>query len=239
MEGRTDMSRLRFCLLAVVLLVAALVVSGCCPWYTWIAGRRVELTGLRGSGRLITRELDFEGFTRLEVGHAFEVDLVQSRSYSVVITADDNVIDDVEVTISRGTLRIGMETLFVNVQNITLRAEVSMPTLEALELSGASRLTGSMEVDDIDFDISGASRLTLRGGGGQMRLDASGASQIDLSAFVVDDGDVDISGASQATVNVRGRLDAEASGASQLRYLGNPSMGRIETSGASSISPAR
>ena len=233
------MSRMRFSLPAAALLVTALALSGCCPWCTWITGRRVEVGVLRGSGRLVTRELDLEGFTRVEVGHAFEVDLVQSRFYSVVITADDNVIDDVEVTISRDTLRIGMETLFVNVQNVTLRAEVSMPTLEALELSGASRLTGSMEVDDIGFEVSGASRLTLRGGGGQMRLDASGASQVDLSAFVVDDADVDISGASQATVNVRGRLDAEASGASQLRYLGNPSMGRIETSGASSISPAR
>ncbi|UCC77797.1 MAG: DUF2807 domain-containing protein [Anaerolineales bacterium] len=233
------MSRMRFVLLAVVLLVTAVVVTGCCPWCTWITDRRVELTGLRGSGRLVTRELDFEGFTRLEISHAFEVDLVQSRSYSVVITADDNVIDDVEVTMSRDTLRIGMKRLFLNFQGVTLRAEVSMPTLEALELSGASRLTGSMEADDIGFDISGASRLTLRGGGAQMRLDASGASQIDLSAFVVDDADVDISGASQATVNVRGRLDAEASGASQLEYLGNPSMGRIETSGASSISPAR
>jgi hypothetical protein len=183
--------------------------------------------------------MDFRDFTKLEVSHAFEVNLVQSRSYSVVITADDNVIDEVEVTKFGNTLRIGLRETYFNVQGVTLRAEVSMPTLEALDLSGATSLKGEMGTGDVRFELSGASRLTLDGTGGDMRIDASGASHADLSDFVVEDADVEVSGASRATVNVTGRLDVDASGASRVDYLGDPILGRIDTSGASSVSPAR
>ena len=49
------------------------------------------------------------------------------------------------------------------------------------------------------------------------------------------DKGIGLSGASDGTVNLTGTLDADVSGASKLRYYGNPTMGDIETSGASSI----
>lgn len=235
------MSRRYWGFVVLVLLVTAVALSGCCgPWCDWIEGiRGVRVERLRGSGSLVTRDMDFRDFTKLEVSHAFAVDLVQSRSYSVVITADDNVIDEVEVTKFGNTLRIGLREIYFNVQGVTLRAEVSMPTLEALDLSGATSLKGEMDTGDVRFELSGASRLTLDGTGGDMRIDASGASRVDLEDFVVEDADVEVSGASRATVYVTGRLDVDASGASRVDYLGDPILGRIDTSGASSVSPAR
>ena len=48
---------------------------------------------------------------------------------------------------------------------------------------------------------------------------------------------VEASGASTAIVNVSGRLDAEASGASKVEYLGEPTLGNIDESGASRVVP--
>jgi hypothetical protein len=46
---------------------------------------------------------------------------------------------------------------------------------------------------------------------------------------------VGASGASTVTVNLSGRLDADASGSSDIYYLGNPELGSIDTSGTSSV----
>ena len=54
--------------------------------------------------------------------------------------------------------------------------------------------------------------------------------------FPVHNADVKLSGASQATVNLDGRLDADLSGASHLEYIGEPTMGVMTTSGASTVS---
>ena len=75
----------------------------------------------------------------------------------------------------------------------------------------------------------------MNGSGQNLTVEASGASTVDLGEFSVEDADAEASGASTVTVNPSGTLDARASGASHVYYLGNPTMGEIETSGASSI----
>ena len=227
----------------LVLLVMAMALTGCCgigcgPLSRWTFPS-IRTRTLRGSGDLVTQEMDLLGFDKLEVSHTFQVTLQQSSSYRVVVTVDDNMVDEIEVRRVGSTLQIGLQEGSWSLNNITLRAEVSMPRLTGIELSGASSLKGAMDTVDVRFTLSGASRLTLEGTGSDMDLRASGASDVSLADFEVKDASVELSGASQAAVNVTGKLDVEASGASQLRYLGNPQLGRIDTSGASSVSPAR
>ena len=46
---------------------------------------------------------------------------------------------------------------------------------------------------------------------------------------------VEASGASNVTVQTNGVLDVEASGGSRVFYLGDPTLGNIETSGGSTV----
>lgn len=234
----------RFTLLVslAAILVAVIVLSGC-------AGI------VRGSGRLDTREYDFSDFTDVSVGGAFEVDVVQGNDFSVAITADDNVFRYIEVEKSGRTLKIGTESLR-GLRNVTLRAEITMPKIEALtlsgavrgtltgfrstddfrlNLSGASTLNGEVEVRDARFNVSGASRATLEGSADVLTLDVSGASRLDLADFAINEADVELSGASTATINVKDTLDVELSGASTLNYAGDPKIGRQSVTGASNL----
>ncbi len=107
-----------------------------------------------------------------------------------------------------------------------------------LSLSGASSITGSISViGDMQLGLSGASSGTLEGVADDLVIDVSGASNADLSDLPVHDANVDLSGASQATINLDGRLDANLSGVSHLYYLGDPTLGDIDTSGGSTVSP--
>jgi len=95
---------------------------------------------------------------------------------------------------------------------------------------------GDLVAGNVEFDISGASTIQLEGSANDMVASASGASRFNLGGFTVNNADVDFSGASSGTVNLDGRLDADLSGASRLWYIGEPTMGTIDTSGASTIS---
>jgi hypothetical protein len=66
-------------------------------------------------------------------------------------------------------------------------------------------------------------------------MKASGASEVDLGDFMTENVDINLSGASDGIVNLTGTLNADLSGASELRYYGNPTMGDIDTSGVSKI----
>jgi hypothetical protein len=242
--------------IALVLLAATVLLSGCCcPWT--IVRRVVRDINVQGSGVLVTQEMNLSGFSRLVISHAFEADVRKSDTYSVVITVDDNLVDHLDVSKRGDTLYVGIDNVSL-LGDATLRAKITMPTLEGLAASGATKVTATgfrssarfdlkvsgassfeaeMDSGDVRMRVSGASTVTLDGSGGNADIGVSGASRARLEGFSLQDVQVEASGASSATVNVAGRLDAEASGASTILYLGNPQLGRIEESGASSVKP--
>ena len=236
------MKRAIVAVLVVVLLTAGLLV-GC------------EGGLVTGSGTLKTEEMDFSEFTRVEAGHGFEIEIAQSRSYSVSITADNNLFKHIEVSKDGETLKIGLK-LRITFGSVTLKAKITMPDLYIInlsggskanitgfslshdfsaELSGGSRITGNITAGDTNFDLSGGSQVNLEGTADDLVVSGSGGSQLDLEAFSVDNADVHLSGGSRATINVDGTLDVDLSGGSQVSYVGEPTLGDIDLSGGSRV----
>ena len=104
-----------------------------------------------------------------------------------------------------------------------------------LGISGASKVEGNLTAKDMVFDLSGASRVVLDGSGNNSEVEASGASQVILSDFSVIDADISLSGASTCKIYVTGKIHIDLSGASKLTYIGNPSLGKIDISGGSTV----
>jgi len=213
--------------------------------------------GLIGSGNLETEEYAFTNFTKVEISTAFEFEIEYSDSYSINVTADDNVIDRVRISQDGQTLKIRVGGAPTSFRSVTLKALVTMPQLGGLAVSGAcsgtvsnfnsteavsiavsgaSRVTGDITAADIGFDVSGASTVQLEGSADDMVATVSGACTFNLDDFTVNNANVKISGASTGTINLDGRLDANVSGASTLLYIGDPLMGTIDVSGASTLS---
>ena len=104
-----------------------------------------------------------------------------------------------------------------------------------VDASGASHLQGDIEAGNVTFNLDGSSEVILTGSAENVTIIASGSSEIDLTDFPVVDANVNLNGGSEATVNPSGRLDVDASGASHVTYLGSPTLGKMDTSGSSSI----
>jgi hypothetical protein len=104
-----------------------------------------------------------------------------------------------------------------------------------IDISGASTLKGTIKSASISLDASGASAITLSGKSANANFDLSGASVVKASDFEIENCKVDASGASSVNVHVTKQLDAEASGASSIRYKGDANVKNSNSSGASSI----
>lgn len=210
---------------------------------------------LIGSGRLTTQHFTFANFTGIEISNAFEFKIKRSESYNVSITADDNIFDQVVVTLQGNTVRIYLKP-FLRIGKATLKTSISMPQIEKLSASGASRgtidgfnstsplviavsgaseVTGNITAGDTKIDVSGASTVDLTGKAGDLTASVSGASKMLLGRLPVNNAGISLSGASRGEINCSGRLDASVSGASRLTYSGNPTLGNVNTSGASTI----
>lgn len=194
---------------------------------------------MRPSGNVVTREFAYEGFDRVEVSHAFTVSLRQGNEYAVAVRVDEKALDYLRVSQQGNTLSIGLKPGFLyNMGRMTLEADVAMPRLAALDLSGASKgtlsgfesgdavdllisgastLEGSLEAGDAKLTVSGASTARLNGSLRDVEAVVSGASTLELSDLAADEVELEVSGASTATLGGSGgRVDVSASGASRV-----------------------
>jgi hypothetical protein len=214
----------------VAVLLGTLLMSGL------LAGCVRE--GVPGSGDLTTQEFNFSDFTRVEVGSAFQVEIVQADSYRVSVTADDNLFEYIQVSKQGETLKIGLKLLPLRPLFTTLRAEISMPQIYDLDLSGATKgtVSGFSSTENLDIELSGASSLNLvEMSAGDVEFELSGASRVSGDITAGGDARIDLSGAS--SVQLQGSasdLIINASGASRAALDNFPvANADVELSGAS------
>lgn len=208
-----------------------------------------------GSGRLTSRLVDVSNVNALVIGSGFVVRLDLGPSERAKITMDDNLADRVQATVTGGELRLGL-TPGAQVRDATLTAEITVARIDRLATSGASRVelasapagsalrlvatgasavTGPVQVDRLQVTASGAATLALSGRASDLQLRGAGTSRLPLVDLAVRNLDAVLSGASHATVTVSDTLAAQTTGAAVLRYRGSPNITRKQTSGASSI----
>jgi hypothetical protein len=210
---------------------------------------------LTGSGNVVSRQIPVTSFSKMQVSSGFTVQLSFSDPAAVTIRIDDNVAEDLDVGVSGDTLRIGLKS-GIAISRATLEADVTLPSLAGIDVSGASTVTprgsvasspfdltvsgastfdGELALDHATVVLSGASHAVLSGSARSVEASVSGASQLEAGDLSLDSLTVDLSGASNAAVGVTGTISASASGASNLTYSGTPTFTRKDVSGGSAI----
>lgn len=202
-----------------------------------------------------SRTFNVSNFDKLDLGSAFTIHVSHGSGYKVTASGRSSDLEDLEAKVSGGKLQVRYKDRLGNRNRQRVTVNITMPELSSVEFSGASRsdVTGfrnvkelgvsisgasssTVEVDAerVMIDLSGASSVTLTGQAKRLQGDVSGATTLKAYDLKVASATVDISGASSARMHVTDKLDAQASGASNLTYRGSASL-RSNTSGASSI----
>ncbi len=194
----------------IILVVLSALLVSCGNVGAW-AGN-----GIKGSGQYATRDYGVDGFTGISVCCGFKVTVTGGDAFKVSVTADDNVLDYIVAAKEGNTLRLGLDTSQRSSFSTTkLEAAVTMPTLQAVTVSGGSQLYLGQSAPQ----------------GSSLTVDGSGGSQAHLEAMSVQKANVNLSGGATTTLNVMENLDYNLSGGSELRYTGNPTIGASSATG--------
>jgi hypothetical protein len=203
-------------------------------------------------------EKDFQltGFNKLKVSDQIHVYVTRSNSFSVKAKGCAESINDLNIAVGTGgILSINYGTS--NLVHKSIDIIITMPALLAVDASGATEVQISgMEAQttylrvvlssaaecsvsgapfEMLFNLSGASKMEITGSADLLSGDISGASKLRAYGLASKHTDITASGASDAYVTASEKLYAEASGASTIRYKGNPTTISKNTSGSSRI----
>jgi Putative auto-transporter adhesin, head GIN domain len=198
---------------------------------------------------------DLSGFAGIAASGGIDLKLQQGDDFLVEVTGAD--ADDVITEVQDGTLvirRQGHKSLFGWWAGAS--ATVRLPVLESLAASGGSdvKAAGQFNSERLDVIASGGSDVEISVAVTSLNVEASGGSDFDLSgtadtAILRASGGSDLngrnfrarevqlhtSGGSDSIFGVDERLSGDASGGSDITYIGNPGTVEVDTSGSSDI----
>ncbi len=198
-------------------------------------------------------------FNKIKISHAIKVIITQSDNESIAVSAaDEKFKEEIKTEVSGNTLKISRAGgIDWRGKDKKLRVYVSFSNLDVLDITGAcdvaivgkinqnsltvnitgaSSLKGAFSLKNMEVEMNGASRATLSGNVETLNLECNGATTLNAFDLKVIKGNISVTGASDVDISVEKELNGTASGASQIKYKGNPSPTNAKTSGASTIS---
>lgn len=181
------------------------------------------------------RNFNVSEFDELNLGGIFQVKVVKGSTHSFVAKGRETDLDKIALNQNGNQLKVGLKKgHHFNLKKIVL--EITTPNLEKISIGGVCKFTASgFQQQSMNIKASGASKIELKNGSSNhFKLYVSGASKIMAYDFQVKEAKLELSGASKAYVSVKERLTVDASGASKVRYLGDPKV-HSNSSGVSSV----
>ncbi len=236
---------------APTLLAAAVLASGC--------HYRAMTNVLEGSGTIVDKEHEVQPFEILHAGTILRLNIHAGEKPSVVVHADDNLIDHIEVTQEGKRLTVMLEK-DLRVRRASITVDVTTPTLNelfvegaaqvkledlqakslAIRLAGAAKLSGQVDAEKLEITASGAARIELETPDDRtaesVAINAKGATSVDLERFPAKRVSVEMSGAGHCRVFASEELNAEAAGVGSITYFGNPEQVTKKVRGTAKIS---
>ncbi len=200
--------------------------------------------------------LDLRGFTSIEVGGPWTLQITVGEPHAVTLEANENILALVETSVTAGRLRVHIDEAIIR-RPVSLSARVSLPSLDGLELGGAvdARVDGLIEVQQLNVVVrdrgvlrlpqvrvenltavvSGASRLEVAGEVDRLRLTAAGLLDVRLAGLTARAAEIGVAGEGRVDLHVTESLSGQIAGAAHIRVTGDPPRVVVETMGSSRV----
>lgn len=175
-----------------------------------------------GSGVAATQSRDLPAFDSVELAGSNNVVIRVGGKQSVVVKADDNLLNRVTTRVESGTLVIG-NTPGSLVTKSPMSVVVGVPTVNELTLAGGGNIVvDGIEAESLTVTLSGSGNLTGSGTARLLGLTLGGSGNMWLSQLAADDVRAVLSGSGNVFVTASKSLDASIPGSGTIAYSGNP-----------------
>ena len=171
---------------------------------------------------MVSQQRASDPFTGIQVTGVGKVIIKQDTVQTLVVRADDNIIERVTTSVNNGILVVGLQQGSYN--SITININASMKAIDRLECIGTAEFlnSGQIQTDSLVCKITGAGKITLTGTAARQTVQITGAGDVHNFGLASSRCLAMISGAGNVEVNVTQQLDAIISGTGNITYTGGP-----------------
>lgn len=214
-----------------------------------------DAAGVRGSGEIATETRTLSGFTGIQLRGSGAATVEVTRTESVTIEADDNLMPFLTSEVVNGRLVLGTSESIVPTRQVVYT--ITLSSLEGVSIDGSGSLaaegieahtfevsisgSGSFVFAELDtetliVDVNGSGVAEGTGTVADLRLSLSGSGSFIGDGLEADTATIEMSGSGSVAVNVSDRLDVSLNGSGSVSYIGDPTV-TTDINGSGSVSP--
>jgi hypothetical protein len=197
--------------LAIIVLTA--LAAGC------------HSTETQGSGNVISETRPVSGINIVELSGDTQLEIEQTGSESLTITADDNILPLLKSEVRDGRLRLGEHTGFSADAEQRVRYKLTVKDLNEIGLSGDGRVEAkNLATNRLKVSISGDGVIRTTGSAESQDISISGDGAYEAADLYSKNAEVHISGDARSMLSVSEKLDVDISGDGTVEYIGDPAV---------------
>jgi hypothetical protein len=208
----------------------------------------------RGSGNIEKQERKTGEFSKVDVGGSIEVIIRRGDRSKVTVEADDNILEDIETSVSGGELtiefgdRVSVSTAHVKVyvetpgltginasasSSVSVEGVLSSDKKIHFEASSSANIQAEIDAPAAELDASSSGKIVLKGRTKDLRAEASSAGSIEAAELLSENARAEASSGASIQIHASLKLDAEANSGGSVSYRGEPTLTKEENSGGS------
>lgn len=201
-----------------------------------------DLGCIEGNNYPIAESRPVADFHEVRCNGSFEVRVLPSDTYEVIVDAESNIIQYVRTSVAGGKLYIETQERSCINNTLPIIVTVYAPLVDGLEVNGSGNIDASdLFVNDLYLNVNGSGDITVDADAVSVHAEISGSGSINISGitdisdlYISGSGNIyayqmpqlectaSISGSGNIYVSVDEVLDANISGSGYIYYRGNP-----------------
>lgn len=182
---------------------------------------------LTASGRAVTEDRAVAGFTGIALSLPGRVEVVQGATEGIRITADDNVLPEIESVVEGGTLKLRFSKRFTSVNNARIRVIVNAKAITSLAVAGSGDIHApALTAKRLSVNVAGSGDVRLAGRAEALDVSIAGSGDLDAGKLETQRASVSVAGSGDAVVWAREGLKVNIVGSGDIRYYGDPTIQR-------------
>jgi len=161
---------------------------------------------INGTGPIVSKNLDLSSFDKIEHTGVANYYITVGTPQSVVLKAQQNIIDVMTWEVVNHSLKVGVEDNVSIANHDEIRFDITVPAINNIALTGVG-----------DFILSGDNQSELT-------ITLTGVGNIKAFEMKVDNCNINFTGVGDCEVYVNNKLNGSMSGVGNIYYKGNPAI---------------
>ena len=180
-----------------------------------------------GSGNVTTETRTIKGVNSVSLWGDGTLEIEQTGTESLTITADDNILPLLGSSVRDGELQLGVQN-FINIKPTDgVRYKLTVTGLTGLSLTGdADAQVRKLATDRLKTSITGDARIRIDGTADQQEVSITGDGTYDGTFLASKSAKVSITGDGKLDLDVSDSLDVKILGDGTINYKGDPKVSR-------------